>query len=122
MEISNHRMWLESFGVDGPFEMSDGLVAPAVLLRDDTEQVMTHIPCRIGVQTASRIGSRIDSPSGVHHELGENLVTLRGIALAAQLRMLSRSRRLPLERQDPGEREMRLGLERLYLYRLSERR
>ena len=120
MKVSNDGERLEPFGLDGSLEVPDGFVAPRVLLRDDAEQVVAHVPRRIDLQAAPRVSGGLVCAAGVHHQLGENLVALSGIAPASQFGMLTRQRRLALERVDARQREMRLGFERVDLDRLSE--
>src|SRR5260370_25538393 len=100
MEVSNDGVRLESFGFDSPLEMRDGLVAPRVLPGDDAEQVVTHVPRGIDLEAAPRVGGRFVCTARIHHQLGENLIALSGIALTSQFGVLARQQRLALERED----------------------
>src|SRR5438105_11228460 len=121
MEIAYDSVRLESFGLDRPFEVSDGFVAAPVLLRDHAEQVVAHVPRGIALQAAPRVRGRLVGAAGIHHQLGENFIALCGIAPASQFSMLARQGWLSFERVNAGQGEMRLRLDWIDLDCFTER-
>ena len=121
VQVVDDGIRLGALGVDRAAERGDGIRTSSLALRDDAEDEVAHVTRRIGLDAATRERCRVAEAARIHHQLRQDLVGRRRIAARRQFRVLARARWLTVERVDPRQREVGLGLQWFDREHLAER-
>ncbi len=111
MKIADDRARVGPFELDRALKRRNRLIAFPALLMDNAEQVMRHVTRGVGSGALLRKRERFAAAAGMEGQFGERFVGCRRVARRGERRVLARAVGTLLQRVNPRQRQVRLGLE-----------